>query len=114
MARSTAAATNVNGDGTESVLGRGTRVRGRVRGDGDLRIEGAVEGDVAISGDLAIEEGATIKGDVQASTVTIGGELAGDVTARGGGGAVTTGRTVYAIASESSHLRALRQVSQPA
>ena len=73
MARSTAAATNVNGDGTESVLGRGTRVRGRIRGDGDLRIEGAVEGEVAISGDLAIEEGATIKGDVQASTVTIGG-----------------------------------------
>ena len=66
MARSTAAATNVNGDGTESVLGRGTRVRGRIRGDGDLRIEVA-----------------TIKGDVQASTVTIGGELAGDVTARG-------------------------------
>ena len=46
MARTTEAATN-NGDGAESILGRGTRVRGRIRGDGDLRVEGAIEGDVA-------------------------------------------------------------------
>jgi cytoskeletal protein CcmA (bactofilin family) len=83
MARSTATSANVTRDGTESVLARGTRVRGRIRGDGGLRIEGYEEGDVAVTGDLAIEEGASIKGDVQASGVTIGGELAGDVTARG-------------------------------
>jgi len=82
MARSTAAPTDVN-EGTESILGRGTRVRGRVRGDGDLRIEGFVEGDVAISGDVTIEEGASVKGDVQGTTVTLCGELHGDATARG-------------------------------
>ncbi len=82
MARSTAAPTDVN-EGTESILGRGTRVRGRIRGDGDLRIEGAVEGDVAISGDLTLEEGGTVKGDLQGATVTVSGELHGDVSARG-------------------------------
>ena len=82
MAAATGASTNID-EGTESLLGRGTSVRGRVRGDGHLRVEGAVEGDVAVSGELAIEEGGTIKGDVQADSVTIGGELSGDVTARG-------------------------------
>jgi len=87
MARSTAASTNANRERTESdfasVLASGTRVRGRVRGDGDLRIEGHIEGDVAVSGDLAIEDGAAVKGDVQAANVTVGGELTGDVSARG-------------------------------
>lgn len=83
MARTTQRSANDSGEGAESVLGRGTRVRGRVRGDGDLRIEGEIEGDVAISGELAIEEGASVSGDVQADGVTIGGELKGDVTARG-------------------------------
>jgi cytoskeletal protein CcmA (bactofilin family) len=67
----------------ESVLGRGTRVRGRVGGEGDLRVEGQVEGDVRISGQLSIEEGAAVTGDVEASAVVIGGALSGDVAARG-------------------------------
>ncbi|MFT3775579.1 MAG: polymer-forming cytoskeletal protein [Minicystis sp.] len=65
------------------MLGRGARVRGRVGGDGDLRVEGQIEGDVRISGQLAIEEGAAITGDVEASAVVIGGALTGDVAARG-------------------------------
>lgn len=83
MARSTATSANVTREGMESVLARGTRVRGRIRGDGDLRIEGNIEGDVAVSGDLTIDDGAAVKGDVQAASVTVGGELTGDVTARG-------------------------------
>ncbi len=66
-----------------SILGRGARVRGRVAGEGDLRVEGRVDGDVSISGELAIEEGASVTGDVDASTVTISGSLKGDVAARG-------------------------------
>jgi cytoskeletal protein CcmA (bactofilin family) len=70
-------------DSSGSVLGHGTRVRGRVHGDGDLRVEGQVEGDVTLSGDLVIEEGAQIQGNVEAAAVTIGGTLTGDVSARG-------------------------------
>jgi cytoskeletal protein CcmA (bactofilin family) len=70
-------------DTNGSVLGRSTRVRGRIHGDGDLRIEGAVEGDVSVTGELVIEEGAEIKGNVDAAVVTIGGGLTGDVSTRG-------------------------------
>ncbi len=83
MAAGTGASTSVDDEGTESVLTRGTRVRGRVHGDGHLRVEGTIEGDVAMAGDLLIEEGASIKGNVQAEGVTVSGELAGDVAARG-------------------------------
>lgn len=70
-------------DTSSSVLGRGTRVRGRVVGDGDLRVEGHVEGGVNLSGELLIDEGAEVIGDVEAAVVTIAGTLTGDVTARG-------------------------------
>lgn len=68
---------------TESVLGRGARVRGRVGGDGDLRVEGHVEGEVRIAGQLTIEEGAAIAGAVDAAAVVVGGALQGDIAARG-------------------------------
>ncbi len=71
-------------DTNGSVLGRGTRVRGRVHGDGDLRVEGAVEGDVNVSGELLIDEGAEVQGNVEAAVVTISGALTGDVSSRGG------------------------------
>ena len=56
MARAQAATrSTTTSDFEESVLGRGTRLRGRIAGDASLRIEGQVEGDVTIGGDLAIE-----------------------------------------------------------
>lgn len=81
MARASAAALST--PETESILSRGTRVRGRVHGDGSLRVEGAIEGDVQVSGDLELDEDGSISGDVEAGAVSIGGQLTGDVTARG-------------------------------
>jgi cytoskeletal protein CcmA (bactofilin family) len=69
--------------GEGSVLARGARVRGRISGEGDLRIEGEVEGDVTVSGDLTIEEGASVTGDVGAASLIVNGALKGDVDARG-------------------------------
>jgi cytoskeletal protein CcmA (bactofilin family) len=66
-----------------STLGASTRVRGRIQGEGDLRVEGQVEGDVNMTGDLVLEDGAVIEGNVSAAAVTLGGRLVGDVAARG-------------------------------
>jgi cytoskeletal protein CcmA (bactofilin family) len=82
MVRGPAAARSTSDDGA-SILGRGARVRGRIGGEGDLRVEGQVEGDVTITGELTIDEGASVTGDVGAGAVVIGGALRGDVTARG-------------------------------
>jgi len=68
---------------TGSTLGPSTRVRGRIQGEGDLRVEGQVEGEVDVTGDLVLEDGASIEGNVSAQAVTLGGRLVGDVNARG-------------------------------
>jgi cytoskeletal protein CcmA (bactofilin family) len=83
MVRGAAAARGTSDEAGASVLGRGARVRGRIGGEGDLRVEGEVEGDVTISGELTIDEGASVSGDVGAGAVIVGGTLKGDVAARG-------------------------------
>lgn len=63
--------------GGEAVIGRSTRVRGRVSGEGDLRIEGQLEGDLDVKGAL-----------------TIAGEVDGDIRADGGNVHLETGAKV--------------------
>jgi cytoskeletal protein CcmA (bactofilin family) len=66
-----------------AVLGAGTRVRGRVTGDGDLSIEGHVEGEVHLRGELSIEEGARVVSDIDAGALRVAGTLEGDVSVTG-------------------------------
>src|ERR1700738_135741 len=78
------ARTITRGDAHEARIGRTTRIRGRVHGEGDLVIEGQVEGNLAIRGDLTIAEGAKVNSEaVEARAVTIAGAFEGDVTATG-------------------------------
>ena len=66
-----------------AIIGRTTRVRGRITGDSDLVVDGTVEGDITVSGDLTIGDGAKATSAVEANAVTIRGELDGDVAAKG-------------------------------
>ncbi|WP_437914612.1 polymer-forming cytoskeletal protein [Sorangium sp. So ce302] len=75
--------TRSESDAAESLIGRGARIRGRVHGDGSLRVEGSVEGNIQLAGDLEIEDGATVTGDVEASSLVVSGQLTGDVASRG-------------------------------
>jgi cytoskeletal protein CcmA (bactofilin family) len=65
-----------------AVIGRTTRVRGRITGDGDLLVDGTVEGDMTLRGDLVVSEGASASSNVEAQSVTVNGALEGDVRAR--------------------------------
>jgi cytoskeletal protein CcmA (bactofilin family) len=62
-----------------SVIGRGTVVRGSVRGSGSLEILGRVEGDVSVTGDISLGEDAAVKGNVSGVSVTVAGAVQGDV-----------------------------------
>ncbi len=66
-----------------NVLGATVRVRGRLLGDGDLRVDGEIEGDVRVRGALEIGESGNVRGSVAAQSVTLSGTLAGDVEADG-------------------------------
>ena len=67
------------------------RVRGRVRGDGDLRIEADIEGDVLVKGALELDAGSSVAGAVEASRVTVAGDLTGDVSVSGDVAITATG-----------------------
>jgi cytoskeletal protein CcmA (bactofilin family) len=66
---------------TPSTIGRGTTIRGSIRGDGDLDLHGFVEGSVTVAGELLIGETALVKSDVSARRVIVRGAVAGNVSA---------------------------------
>ena len=63
----------------ESVIAAGLTIDGKIEGVGHVRMAGRFKGDVNVDGDLTIDPGAKITGSVRASTVTIGGELEGNI-----------------------------------
>ena len=84
MTRShTAARGNAELGSPGSTLGKGVQIRGRVSGDGDLRVEGQLEGDLTLSGEVEVHEGGAVTGDVDADAVVIAGGVTGDVISRG-------------------------------
>jgi cytoskeletal protein CcmA (bactofilin family) len=66
---------------TESVIAADLTIEGKIEGSGHVRLVGKFKGDVHVEGDLTIEPGAKVTGSVRASTVTIGGELEGNIEA---------------------------------
>ena len=65
----------------ESVIAAGLTIEGKIEGAGHVRIAGHFKGDVQVQGNVTIEPGAKLTGGVQADTVVIGGELAGNINA---------------------------------
>ena len=68
-------------DGHESVFGAGVSIDGKIESDGDVRIAGKFKGEIMIRGDLTVEKGARVAAKINADTVTIGGEVEGNVLA---------------------------------
>jgi cytoskeletal protein CcmA (bactofilin family) len=69
---------------SEAVLSAGAHVRGRVVGDGDVRILGTVDGDVSIHGVVVVGEGGVVRGELcEGRDVVVYGELVADVNAEG-------------------------------
>jgi cytoskeletal protein CcmA (bactofilin family) len=72
-------ATDANAN-KESLLTAGLTIEGKIEGAGHIRIAGRFHGDVNVKGNLAIESGAKVVGGVTAETVTVGGELDGNIS----------------------------------
>ncbi len=65
----------------ESLIAADLTIEGKIEGSGHVRIAGSFKGDVHIQGNLTIEAGARLTGQVRANTVTVGGELHGNIDA---------------------------------
>jgi cytoskeletal protein CcmA (bactofilin family) len=66
----------------ESLIASGLSIEGKISGTGHVRIAGQFKGDVKVEGNLSIEPGAKHQGEVHAGTVTVSGELTGNIGAR--------------------------------
>jgi cytoskeletal protein CcmA (bactofilin family) len=65
----------------ESIIAADITIEGKIEGSGHVRIAGSFKGDVHVQGNLTIEAGARLTGQVRANTVTVGGELQGNIEA---------------------------------
>lgn len=71
-----------NPGGVTAYLGKGSRVTGKLRFDGTVRVDGQVEGEVAADDTLVVGESAVINAQISGSTVVIQGKVTGDINAR--------------------------------
>jgi cytoskeletal protein CcmA (bactofilin family) len=65
----------------ESFFGPGVTIDGKIEGDANVRIGGKFTGHIHITGNLNIDKGARIAATINADTVTIQGEVEGNVLA---------------------------------
>jgi cytoskeletal protein CcmA (bactofilin family) len=65
-----------------NLIGAGTVIEGKIRGQGSFRIDGKVIGDVSASENLAVGITGEIEGNVIAKNVTVGGKIRGSITAQ--------------------------------
>jgi len=64
-------------------LGRGSRIQGKLRFEGSVRIAGIVEGEIDATEGVIVEQGAEVSARITASTVLVHGTVNADVHARG-------------------------------
>jgi cytoskeletal protein CcmA (bactofilin family) len=65
----------------DSVIGPGLLIEGKIEGDGDIHIAGNFKGDVRVNGDVTVEHGARVSAEISADTVTVGGQVDGNINA---------------------------------
>jgi cytoskeletal protein CcmA (bactofilin family) len=62
-----------------STIGKTTRVRGRVTGDGDLEVQGFVDGEIAVGGDVTIDAQGMAGGGIRGRRLVVRGAVKGDL-----------------------------------
>ena len=62
-----------------NVIAKKTTIVGEIKSDGDFRIDGVLEGNLSTKGKIIIGSGGVIKGNVDASSADVEGEISGQL-----------------------------------
>ena len=62
-----------------NVIGEGTKIKGDLSSDGDLRIDGEIEGNISTQSKCVLGSSAIIRGSIEAKSCDISGRVDGDV-----------------------------------
>lgn len=65
-----------------TVIGPDTQIKGEMTFEGSAKILGKFDGKIVSKGEVQIGQGAVCKATIEASTVIVDGEVAGNITAR--------------------------------
>jgi len=76
----------------DTVIGKGTAIKGSIESQGVLRIDGQVEGEVQNKGDVIIGEGAQVTANIIGRNVVVAGQINGNVDVEGTLEILKTGR----------------------
>jgi cytoskeletal protein CcmA (bactofilin family) len=68
--------------GFETIIGKSCEIKGGLTSMGGIRVDGKVEGNVISEDSVTVGENAVIKGNIQGTSVIIGGKVSGDVAAK--------------------------------
>ncbi|MEL3912012.1 bactofilin family protein [Treponema pedis] len=80
-----------------TIIGPGSFINGSLRVPGFLRIDGDIDGDIDTPGRVIIAEHARVRGNIHASSISIGGMVQGDVIAPNGVVILSTGLVLGSI-----------------
>lgn len=64
-----------------TVIGRGTHVKARLTGQGDLEVQGHVDGEINVTGDVTVASGGLVGAAISGKRITIHGAVKGDLVA---------------------------------
>jgi cytoskeletal protein CcmA (bactofilin family) len=62
-----------------TVIGKSTRVRGRVHGPGDIEVQGFVDGEIAVTGDVTVALHGMVGAGVKGRRLVVRGAVKGDL-----------------------------------
>jgi cytoskeletal protein CcmA (bactofilin family) len=64
-----------------TIFGKNLNITGNVSGEGNMIIMGSFEGEFNLKGQLKVSQGAKVKGDFNATSIAINGNVEGNLTA---------------------------------
>jgi cytoskeletal protein CcmA (bactofilin family) len=65
----------------ETLIGKSCEIKGDITSKNTIRVDGKVEGHIKSSETVVVAENASVKGDIEAKYIVIGGRVTGDVIA---------------------------------
>lgn len=68
--------------GSTSLLSRGIKIEGEIRGEENLHIDGRIKGAVRLKGNILVGNAGIVEAEIEADNVVIQGRVTGNVTAR--------------------------------
>jgi cytoskeletal protein CcmA (bactofilin family) len=73
----------MNGEeGDITIISHGVKLEGKISSGGSIRVDGVIQGDINSQGNVTVGEQGEVNGQINATSVTVGGKVVGSVKAK--------------------------------